>query len=72
MSTPKDWREVVQENHGDIEMNTVEEKEIQRCVKAANRGAVAGGASSTQDTQPSEEERQVAELERTFTDRWEW
>ena len=72
MSTPQDWLEVVQENHGDIEMNTVEEKEIQRCVKATKRGAAAGGASSKQDIQPSEGERQVAELERTFTDRWEW
>ena len=53
-------------------MNTVEEKEIQRCVKATKRGAAAGGACSKQDIQPSEEERQVAELERTFTDRWEW
>lgn len=53
MSKSQDWLEVVQENHGDIEMNTVEEKEIQRCVKAKKRGAVAGVASSKQDIQPS-------------------
>ena len=53
-------------------MNTVEGKEIERCVKAKRRGTVAGGASSKQDIQPSVEEQQVAELERTFTDRWEW
>ena len=57
---------------GDIEMNIVEEKEIERCVKAKKRGAVPGGARSKQDIQPSVEEQQVAELERTFTDRWEW
>ena len=53
-------------------MNTVEEKEIERRVKARKRGAAAGGAGSKQDIQPSVEERQVAEQERTFTDRWEW
>ena len=53
-------------------MNTVEEKEIERCVKAGKRGAAAGGADSKQDIQPSVEEEQVAELKRTFTDRWEW
>jgi hypothetical protein len=53
-------------------MNTVEEKEIERRVKARKRGAAAGGAGSKQDIQPSVEEQQVAELERTFTDRWEW
>ncbi len=72
MSKSQDSLEVVQENYGDIEMNAVEEKEIQRCVKAKKRGPVAGGASSKQDIQPSVEEQQVAELERTFTDRWEW
>jgi hypothetical protein len=53
-------------------MNTVEEKEIERRVKARKRGAAAGGAGSKQDIQPSVEEQQVAELGRTFTDRWEW
>ncbi len=53
-------------------MNTVEERDIQRCVKARKRGAVPSAASSKQDIQPSVEEQQVAELERTFTDRWEW
>ena len=53
-------------------MNSVEEKEFERCVKAKQRGAAAGGAGSKQDIQPSVEEQQVAELERTFTDRWEW
>ena len=72
MSKSQDWLDVVQENYGDIEMNTVEEKEIQLRVKAKKRGAVANGASSKQDIQPSTEEQQVAELERTFTDRWEW
>lgn len=72
MSKSQDWLEVVQENHGDIEMNAIEEKEIQRCVKAKKRGAVAGVESSKQDVQPSVEEQQVAEIERTFTDRWEW
>ena len=72
MSRSQDWVEVVQENYGDIEMNTVEEKEIQRCVRATKQGAATGGASQKQDIQPSVEEQQVAELERTFTDRWEW
>ena len=72
MSKWQDSLEVVQEKYGDIEMNTVEEKEIERCVKARKRGAAAGGASLKQDIQPSVEEPQVAELERTFTDRWEW
>ena len=53
-------------------MNTVEEKQIERCVKPRKRRAVAGGASSNQDIQRSVEEQQVAELERTFTERWEW
>ncbi len=72
MSKLQDWLEVIQEDHGDIEMNTVEEKKIQRCVKAGKRGAVAGRARPKQDVQPPAEEQQVAELERTFTDRWEW
>jgi hypothetical protein len=54
------------------EMNAVEEKEIECPVKAMKRGAAAGGAGSGQDIQPSVEEQQVAELERTYTDRWEW
>jgi len=53
-------------------MNTVEEKEIERCVKARKRGAVPGRVSSKRDIQPPVEEQQVAELEQTFTDRWEW
>jgi hypothetical protein len=53
-------------------MNTVEEKEVERCVKARKRRAVTGRACSKQDVQPSVEEQQVAEMERTFTDRWEW
>jgi hypothetical protein len=53
-------------------MNTAEEKEIERCVKAKNRGAVPGGASSKQDIQASVEEQQVVEIERAFTVRWEW
>jgi hypothetical protein len=72
VSRSQDSLEVVQEKYGDIEMNTVEEKEIERCVKAKKRGAVPGGASPKQDIQPSVEEQQVVELERTFTDRWEW
>ena len=72
MSKSQDSLEVVQEKYGDIEMNTVEGKEIERCVKAKRRRTVAGGASSKQDIQPSVEEQQVAEIERTFTDRWEW
>jgi hypothetical protein len=72
VSTWQDSLEVVQEKHGDIGMNSVEEKEFERCVKAKQRGAAAGGAGSKQDIQPSVEEQQVAELERTFTDRWEW
>ena len=72
MSKSQDWLEVVQEKHGDIEMNAVEKKEIERCVKTKKRGAVAGGTSSKQEIHPSVEEQQVAELERTFTDRWEW
>jgi hypothetical protein len=72
VSKSQDSLEGVQEKHGDIEMNAVEEKEIERCVKARKRGAVARGASSKQDIQPSVEEQQVVELERTFTDRWEW
>jgi hypothetical protein len=71
VSKSQDSLEVVQEK-GDIEMNTVEEKEIERCVKTNKREAVTSGASSKQDIQPSVEEQQVAELERTFTDRWEW
>ena len=72
MSKSRDSLEVGQERLGDMEMNTVEEKEIERCVKAKKRGAVTGGASSKQDIQASAEEQQVAELERTFTDWWEW
>ena len=72
MSKRQDSLEVVQEKHGDIEMNTVEEKEIERFVKARRRRAVPGGAGSKQDIRPSVEEQQVVELERTFTDRWEW
>lgn len=53
-------------------MHSVKEKEIERRVKARKRGAAAGGAGSKQDIQPSGEEQQVAELEQTFTDRWEW
>ncbi|HUI72529.1 MAG TPA: hypothetical protein VL354_18560 [Spirochaetia bacterium] len=68
----RDWLEVVQEKYGDIEMNTVEEKEIESCMKAKKRGTAAGRANLKQDIQPSMEEQQVAELERTFSDRWEW
>ena len=71
MSKSQDSLEVVQEKYGDIEMRTVE-KEIERCVKAKKRRGIVGGAGSKQDIQPSVEEQQVAELERTFTDRWEW
>ena len=72
MSKRQDSLEVVQKKYGEIEMNSVEEKQIERCVRARKRGAAAGGASLKQGIEPSVEEQQVAELERTFTDRWEW
>ena len=33
---------------------------------------VPGGAVSKNTTKPTQEEPQIADLVRTFTDRWEW
>jgi hypothetical protein len=41
VSKSQDSVEVVQEKYGDIEMNTVKEREIERCVKAKKRGQSA-------------------------------
>jgi len=53
-------------------MNAVEEGKIDRGVKVKKRVAVVSGATSKEVVQPSAEEQQIAEVERTFTDRWEW
>jgi hypothetical protein len=53
-------------------MNTVEETKADHRVKVKKRVAVPRDAASKQTAQPSIEEKQIAEMERTFTDRWEW
>ena len=53
-------------------MNAVEEKKTDHSVKVKKRVAIADGVTSKRVVQPSVEEQQIAEVERTFTDRWEW
>ena len=53
-------------------MNSVEEMKPDQRVKVKKPVAVPRGAGSKQTTQSSTEEQQITEIERTFTDRWEW
>jgi hypothetical protein len=61
---------------GGIEMNVVvrDEKKTPRALPGVSRpGAFVGSAGSAAQTSlPEPSEQQVLEMERTFTDRWEW
>ena len=48
-------------------MKTIQEKRDSNCPAKPKKLKV-----SKEAVRPAEEERQVLELERTFTDRWEW
>ena len=58
---------------GGVDVNTEKKTTTGRRVKVKKRIAVASRAAcSKQAVQPSVAEQQIAEVERTFTDRWEW
>jgi hypothetical protein len=58
---------------GGIEMNVVEKKRPDSCrIRPKSGQAAAVGADPKGAALPSAAEHQIAEVERTFTDRWEW
>ena len=57
---------------GGIEVNVAKKKQAGRPLRVRKPVSVGGTATSKQDIRPSVAEQQIVEIERTFTDRWEW
>ncbi len=54
-------------------MKVLEKNRLEnRLVRQNKSKAISAGPASRKEAQLSCEERQIAEVERTFTDRWEW